>query len=508
MEPLTVSTRSITYLEFKSLFKGPTRVSLTKDSINNIKRSHHRLKLKLKEGSTIYGVNTGFGNLSHIKIDKKDLEKLQINLARSHASGVGEPLQLGIVRSVLYLKLLTFAKGYSGIRLEVAQKIIQFLNNDILPVIPQKGSVGASGDLNPLGHMTLCLIGEGEVFYKNKRISTSTALKKARIKPLILKPKEGLSLINGTQVSTAIAIKALIDGECLLKTADIAGAISVENSFSSRKVFHKKVHQIKAHPGQKISAKNIYAMLIGSEIVRSHNNCGKVQDPYSFRCIPHIHGACRDTFSHAVEMVNNEINSVSDNPIILHNGNVVNSGHFHAEHIAQAMDHLSIAFSELGAVSERRVHYFMKGIENRIPPFVTLSPGIESGYMMSHVTATALVSENKTLSHPASIDSLSTSGGQEDLVSMAPWAAYKLLNIQNNLSVILGIELIVAGAANHIASPDLNPGKGTAPILKQLKKYCFYDKGDRSLNPEIDSVSQQVQSGKLLEIISNFIGLE
>jgi len=508
MGAISVSTKTITFRQFQPFFNGPVSVRLTNDSISNINKSHKHLSIKLNEGKSIYGVNTGFGNLSHIKIDSRDLKKLQINLVRSHASGIGDPLDLGIVRTLLYLKLLTFAKGYSGVRLDVAKKIIQFINKDIIPVIPQKGSVGASGDLNPLGHMTLCLIGEGEVFFRGGRIKTKTALKQARVKPLILQPKEGLSLINGTQVSTAIAIKALLKGDNLQKMADVAGAVSVENSFSSRDVFHHEIHSLKVHPGQRISAKNVYKMLKGSEIVKSHNNCGKIQDPYSFRCIPHIHGACRDTFSHVVKMVNNEINSVSDNPIILQNGNVVNSGHFHAEHIAQSMDQLSISFSELGSISERRIHYFMKGIDDKIPPFVTNLPGIESGYMMSHVTASALASENKTLSHPASVDSLPTSGGQEDLVSMAPWSGYKLLNIQKNLSIILAIELIVGGAANRIASSSLKPGKGTGPILRQLKKYCSYNKGDRSLSPEIDSVSLQIQSGKLLKIISNYIRLE
>ena len=508
MKPLLVSTKNYTYTDFKPLFCGPVKLALTKLSERNIIRSNQLLNKKLEKGNTVYGVNTGFGNLSHIRIDEKDLMRLQINLARSHASGIGEPLELGIVRTVFYLKLLTFAKGHSGVRIDVAKKIIQFINKDILPVMPRKGSVGASGDLNPLGHMTMSLIGEGEVFYKGDRVDTSTALRRARLKPLVLYPKEGLSLINGTQISTAIAIKALIDGDNLLKIADVSGAFSVENSFSSKKVFHREVHQLKTHPGQRISAKNVFSALHGSEIVKSHMSRRKLQDPYSFRCIPHIHGACRDSFTSVVKVVNNEINSVSDNPLILHNGNIVNSGHFHAEHIAQSMDQLSISFTELGAISERRVHYFMKGVSSLIPPFVAKVPGIESGYMMAHVTSTSLASENKTLSHPASIDSLPTSGGQEDLVSMAPWAGYKVLKIQKNLSVILAIELIVAGAANQIASKEKKSGKGTVPILKQLMKYCSYDKGDRSLEPEIRVVSKQIQSGELLQIITNYMKVE
>ncbi|MBT7520439.1 MAG: aromatic amino acid lyase, partial [Candidatus Marinimicrobia bacterium] len=399
-------------------------------------------------------------------------------------------------------------KGYSGIRSAVAEKIVQFINHDILPVIPEKGSVGASGDLAPLGHMALALIGEGKVFYNGKEITTKTALSKVNIKPLVLQQKEGLSLINGTQVSTALAIKSLLDGDLLLKTADIAGALSVENSFASRKVFQKKIHALKKHPGQQSAARNVYKLLNGSKIVKSHSNCGIVQDPYSFRCIPHIHGASRDGFTRAANMIDNEINSVSDNPIVLENGDIVNSGHFHGEHLAQAMDFLAISFCELGAVSERRTHYFMKGVEGKFNLFVTKSPGVESGYMMAHVTASALVSENKTLAHPASVDSLPTSGGQEDLVSMAPWAGQKLLQIQHNLRHVLAVELLVAGAANQIASPNLTPGKGTLPTLNILKSLCKYHNGDRTLSGEIESIAKKIKCGEFVHAVTKNIILE
>jgi len=508
METLLVSTKKITYRELAPLFKGPVKVSLTKGAEKNIERSYRNLCSLLEKETTIYGVNTGFGNLSHISISAADQKQLQINLVKSHASGVGDPIDVGTVRTILFLKLMTYAKGYSGVRLILVKKIIQFINNDILPVIPIKGSVGASGDLAPLGHMALALIGEGTVYYKGKILPTRAALKKARIKPLDLGPKEGISLINGTQVSTAFAIKACVDGENLLKTADMVGALSVENSFSSRKVFRKDVHQLKDHPGQQTSAENVFKMLRGSEIVHSHSNCGKVQDPYSFRCIPHIHGACRDSFRLSASMINNEINSVSDNPLVMGDRTVLSSGHFHAEHIAQALDILAISFSEIGAISERRSHYFMKGIDSRIPPFIASNPGIDSGYMIAHVTATALASENKTLSHPASVDSLPTSGGQEDQVSMAPWAGKKLFEIQSNVSCILAIELIVAGAANFMASSRMRAGKGTAPILEMLNDHCRYDQGDRSLSSEIEEVTDLIVSGNILQEVSKSLRLE
>ena len=317
-----------------------------------------------------------------------------------------------------------------------------------------------------------------------------------------------MSLINGTQVSTALAIKSLLDGDLLLKTADIAGALSVENSFASRKVFQKKIHALKNHPGQQSAASNVYKLLNGSKIVKSHSNCGIVQDPYSFRCFPHIHGASRDGLTRAANMIDNEINSVSDNPIVLENGDIVNYGHFQGEHLAQAMDFLAISFCELGAVSERRTHFFMKGVEGKFDLFVTRSPGVESGYMIAHVTASALVSENKTLAHPASVDSLPTSGGLEDLVSMAPWAGQKLLQIQHNLRHILAVELLVAGAANQIASPNLTPGKGPLPILNILKSLCKYQNGDRTLSGEIELIAKKIKCGEFVHAVTNNIILE
>ena len=508
METLLVSTKKISYRDFIPLFNGPVKVSLTKQAEKNIEKSHQNLHLLLNGDTTIYGVNTGFGNLSNIPINKADQKLLQKNLVRSHAAGVGDPIEIGTVRAILYLKLLTYAKGYSGVRLILVKKIIQFINHDIIPYIPMKGSVGASGDLAPLGHMALSLIGEGKVFLKGKKMSTGVALKKLKIKPLELEPKEGISLINGTQVSTAFSIKACIDGEILLKTADIAGALSVENSFSSRRVFRKDIHKLKDHIGQQISAANVYKMLRGSEIVNSHTNCDKVQDPYSFRCIPHVHGASRDSFKLSTTMVNNEINSLSDNPLAMDQRTILSSAHLHAQHIAQALDIISIAFSELGAISERRIHFFMKGIDPLVPPFVAINPGIESGYMIAHVTASALASENKTLAHPASIDSLPTSGGQEDHVSMAPWAGNKLFKIQHNVGSILAIELIVAGAANSLASSDMKSGKGTAPTLKILNDHCKFAKGDRPLSFEIEQITKLILSGNILTEVSKSLKLE
>tara|TARA_B100000749_G_scaffold280616_1_gene277584 strand:- start:1221 stop:2582 length:1362 start_codon:yes stop_codon:yes gene_type:complete len=453
-------------------------------------------------------VNTGFGKLSEITIDPEEQFKLQLNLVRSHSAGVGDPMGPGLVRATLFLKLLTYVKGYSGVRPEVVNKIIKLLDNDLLPVIPEKGSAGASGDLAPLAHMALAMIGEGEMIYKGRRISARNALKKANIAPLVLHPKEGLSLVNGTQVSTALAIRSMLDSDILLRTADAIGALSVEGSLSSGDVFRASIHQLKEHQGQRVTAKNVSNLLSGSEIVASHKKCGTVQDPYSFRCIPHIHGSCRDSVGHAGDVINNEINSVSDNPVIMDNGEVAYSGHFHAEPVAQALDIIAIAMAELGAISERRTYFFMKGVGDRIPPFLATKPGVESGYMMAQVTASALVSENKTLAHPASIDSLPTSGGQEDHVSMAPWAGLKLLQIQENVRQILAIELLVASAACTLFHDGLRPGKGTAPILEHIQRMVPFHKGDRVLSGEINTLSDLIGTGKVVSLVKEVIDLE
>ena len=508
MNTIFITLKKITYLDFQPFFSGPVKVELTDEVQKNIHTSNILFKKRLDSEDVIYGVNTGFGKFSNILIDHKDQKQLQLNLVRSHSAGIGDPLELGLVRTLLFLKLLTYSKGYSGIRPEVVNIIVEFLNNDILPVIPEKGSVGASGDLAPMGHMALALIGEGEVYYNNKIMPSIEVLNLLKIKPLELYPKEGLSLINGTQVSTAIAIKTLLQGHNLLRSADIIGAISVENSFSSRNVFKKEIHLAKIHPGQRISAENIYRLLENSEIVSSHENCGKVQDPYSFRCIPHVHGASRDIFANSSDIINNEINSVSDNPLVLKDGTIVSSGHFHAEHVAQSLDSLAISMSELGAISERRTHYFMKGVDGKIEPFITKNPGIESGYMIAHVSASALASENKTLAHPASIDSISSSGGQEDLVSMAPWAGQKLLQIQKNVFLILAVELLVAGAAKNISSPNMRSGKGIDKVLKIITEDCNYLSGDRPLANEIKNLSIFIKSGNLLNQVNKISTME
>ncbi|MFQ6605797.1 MAG: histidine ammonia-lyase, partial [Fidelibacterota bacterium] len=365
-----------------------------------------------------------------------------------------------------------------------------FINHDILPVVPSQGSVGASGDLAPLSHIALALMGEGLVSFQDKIMTAQEALTATKGKVYQPAPKEGLSLINGTQVSTALAMVAVLAARTLMNQADEIAALSVEASLSSRAVFAPEIHSLKAHGGQQETARRIYDLLAGSEIVASHADCDRTQDPYSIRCVPHVHGASRDTLEFVESVILAEANSVSDNPLILPDGRIVSSGHFHGESVAQAMDALAVAMSEIGAISERRIHYFMKGIDDKIPPFLTPTPGLESGLMLAHVTATALASENKTLSHPASVDSLPSSGGQEDLVSMAPWAARKTTMILDNVRRIIAIELLTGLRAIQSFLPGLATGQGTGKIIQRVSDIIDLPSHEFSPGPVIEELER------------------
>ena len=504
MKALSITNKTCSLDYFLPCLNGPVKVRIDSDTRKSINQSHKIFLELLSNGQKIYGVTTGFGDLSSISINENDQKQLQLNLLRSHATGVGKSFDLGITRIIMVLKLINWSKGVSGVRLKFVQLLKELLNHDILPVIPRQGSVGASGDLAPLAHMALPLIGEGLVNFQERIMPAMLAMKEVGLDPIILEPKEGLSLINGTQVSTAIAIKACLEAENILEVADLSGALSVEASLSSRSVFKSDIHKLKNHPGQRIVASNIWNLLNKSEIVSSHKNCDRMQDPYSFRCIPQVHGICRENYKCVKNIVENEANSVSDNPIIMPNGKVLNSGHFHAESIAQAMDNLAIAIAEIGSIAERRIHYFMKGISDKVPSFIASNPGLESGFMTAHVTAASLVSENKVLTHPASVDSISTSGGQEDFVSMAPWAARKCLRVIDNVRNILSIELLASTTINELFHTPLKMANAFIPVLKLMKKHVHYSKTDRPLHSDIKVISQLIKSKQILNSIKNY----
>ena len=502
MEALIFSNKSVSWDDLSHLVISPGRLKISSQTKKLIKISNDALKDILKKGQLIYGVNTGFGKLSSVSIDQSDIKQLQLNLVRSHAAGIGKPFNIGIVRVAMALKILTWSKGYSGVRPKLVNQLIAMLNKDIIPLIPSLGSVGASGDLAPLSHLACAMIGEGDVIYKGKTLSSKKALHSERLKPVELNAKEGLSLINGTQVSTALGVKALFEARNLLYSADIISALTVESSLTTRQVFNSSIHKLKKHRGQNISAKNIYNLLNGSEIVSSHKDCDKVQDPYCMRCIPHIHGTSWEVFSNTEKTINNEINSISDNPLIFPNRSIRNSGHFHAEPVAQALDSLSVAISEIGAISERRIHYIMKGADGNLPMFGAVNSGLESGYMIAHVTATSLASENKTLAHPSSIDSITTSGGLEDIVSMAPWAGRSCLQIIENVRRILAIELLVSGNINHRFHQKLSSSKSLRALTLLLKQAKVLSMKDRVYSKDIEKVEDLLKKNKVFSTVN------
>lgn len=507
MATLSISDRIYRYPEFQTCLSRPQRVTLSQSSRKSIRSSNRVLRSVLESGKPIYGVNTGFGKLAQFSIGPDQQRQLQLNMIRSHSAGVGRPFGPGLTRLIMILKLMTFAKGYSGIRMDVPEHILFFLNHDILPLIPSQGSVGASGDLAPLAHLGLALIGEGEVHFQDRIMLSLLAHREVGLSQLILEAKEGIALVNGTQVSTALGIKALIEGERLLKCADVSGALSVEASLSSKAVFHSDIHRLKKHIGQQTSAKNVWNLLKNSGIVKSHDECDQIQDPYSFRCIPHVHGSSREVFSSAARIIENEANSVSDNPLVFPDGEIRNSGHFHAEPVAQALDVLTIALAEIGSISERRIHHFMKGIGEQVPPFVAAHPGVESGLMMAQITAASLVSENKTLAHPASVDSITTSGGQEDLVSMAPWAGRKCLKVVRNVAHVLAIEFLVAGTATVNFHKGLKRGAGTGSVLSFLHRHIRLDARDKPIQKEMELVAGLILDGSLLKAVNKTVKL-
>ena len=505
---ITLSGQNIiTISDLQPLYDGLTKIKVTREVKASIVKSRKILEKKISSGETIYGVNTGFGALSQHKIDEKDQEQLQLNLVRSHCAGVGRKFDEGTTRSIMFLKILNFSLGYSGVRWEVVSLLRDCLNNDILPVIPSQGSVGASGDLAPLSHLALALIGESRVTFRGRECASSKALKESGLTPLKLQAKEGLALINGTQVSSALAVEGLLRMENLLKTADLIAAVSVEATLSSRNVFKPAVHRLKKHPGQIDAAANVWNTLRKSEIVKSHEGCERVQDPYSSRCIPQVHGACRETWKSVKRIVENEIRSVSDNPLVFpDSADILNSGHFHAEAVGQASDTLAIAAAEIGGISERRVYRMMKGDDVSAPPFLAGNPGLESGYMMAQITAAALVSENKGLAFPASVDSITTENGQEDFVSMAPIAGRKLLRMIGNLEKILAIELLAALHLLDLRRP-LQPAPVTKVMRDEVRRVIPFKKSDRTLAPEIERAVELIRSRKLLSSVNSTIRL-
>jgi len=418
-----------------------------------IDRARAGIETALTSGRPLYGINTGFGKLAQTRIAPADLKTLQRNLVLSHATGVGTPLTDDVVRLVLALKIASLARGFSGVRRVVVERLLDLLNKDVLPEIPAQGSVGASGDLAPLAHMSAVLIGEGQARLNGETMSARAALTRAGLQPLDLEAKEGLALLNGTQVSTALALVNLFAAEANLEAAFIAGALSTDAVKGSDTPFDARIHEARGQRGQIVAAATLRALMAGSEIRHSHEDCSRVQDPYSIRCQPQVLGPCLDALNHAAGVFAIEANAATDNPLVFEDGAVLSGGNFHAEPVAIAADLLAIAISEMGAISERRIALLIDPALSDLPPFLVSNPGINSGFMIAHVTAAALASENKSLAHPASVDSLPTSANQEDFVSMATFAARRLTQMNANTAHILGIELLAAAEGIEFQRP-------------------------------------------------------
>ncbi|WP_340105215.1 histidine ammonia-lyase [Rhodohalobacter sp. 8-1] len=435
-------------------------ISGLKQNNSAVRNARAVVEQALNDGRTAYGINTGFGAMARQKIGPDALKQLQRNLILSHSVGTGDPIPKEISRLMMQLKVHSLGIGNSGISETTFQRLLFFLDHDMIPVIPQKGSVGASGDLAPLAHMALPLLGLGDFWdeHGNKTMPAKACLEKHNLQPIDLQAKDGLSLINGTQLMSAYGAYVLEKSLHLLKMADLIGAMSLEALQGSITPFDERIHKLRPHDGQKVSSENIRTLLVESEILESHRHCGKVQDPYSLRCIPQVHGASRDAIAHAIQTVETEINSVTDNPLVFENGDILSGGNFHGQPLALVLDYSKIALAELASISERRTYLLLEGHDG-LPKLLMEKTGINSGFMIPQYTSAALVSENKVLAHPSSVDSIPTSMGQEDHVSMGSISALHLYQIYKNVEQVLAIELFTASQALDFRKP-LKPGKG------------------------------------------------
>ncbi len=461
-----------------------------------MERSRAVVEKMIAEKQIVYGVTTGVGSLSTERIEPDKARELQLNLVRSHACGVGEPLDEAETRGLLLLRANGLALGFSGVRPVVAELLCEFLNHNLLPVVPARGSVGASGDLAPLAHVALALVGEGEVLFRG-RWKQAAALKSLRLRPLVLEAKEGLSLVNGTQGMLALGLLALRDAENLVDTADVAGALSLDALRGSPAAFDERLQRARAHRGQQITARNLLRLNRGSAIRQSHLDCPRVQDAYSLRCMPQVHGAVRDALDYARKVFEVEMNSATDNPLVFaREGEVVSGGNFHGQPLATALDLMAIALTQLGSISERRIDRMVNPLTSELPPFLTRSPGLESGFMLAQVTAAALASENKILAHPASVDTIPTSGNKEDFVSMGMTAALKLRPIRAHVTNILAIELLAACQAIDLLAP-LRTGKLAEKARALVRSVAPPLVADRPLHRDIARVRELVAQGRL-----------
>jgi len=492
----------ITFEDFIAIENNVSTITLTEKSKEQIIKSQQNVSSIITSGQTVYGINTGFGPLCDTKISEEETQQLQHNLLISHAVGVGNPIKKELSKTMLIAKAHALSKGYSGVTLDVVERILLMVKKDIIPVVPEKGSVGASGDLAPLSHLFLPLIGEGKVWDCDKIISTKEALTKHNLQPLNLSAKEGLGLINGTQFILSHALHGLKKFEYLLNLADVIGALSLEAYEGSPSPFKAELHEIRAFKGTVLVAERMRKLLEGSHIAHSHQDCGRVQDPYSLRCIPQVHGASRNAFLHLKELAEIELNSVTDNPIVISDEEAISGGNFHGQPLAMALDYATVAASELGNISDRRQYLLIEG-KYGLPKLLTESSGLNSGFMIPQYTSAALCTENKTLCFPASADSIPTSLGQEDHVSMGSISGRKFNQVLDNVERILAIELMYACQGLEFRRP-----KQTSPYLEQVfaevRKVCPKLEDDRLIGEDINNIINLLQTKSFQELIMKF----
>src|SRR6266568_1009944 len=481
-------------------------VLLAPDAREAVERARAVVNALVTSNQVSYAITTGVGKLSDVRIAGDQIRELQVNLVRSHAVGVGEPLTAAETRAMMLLRANSLSKGYSGVRPVLIDSLCEMLNRQVVPFVPSQGSVGASGDLAPLAHLALVLIGEGECLGQNgQRAPADETLRKAQIKPLLLEAKEAVSLINGTQAMLAVGTLALLTSEILADSADVIGSMTLDALRGTDVAFDERIHRARPHPGQLTSAANLRRMLEGSQLRESHRECGRVQDAYSLRCIPQVHGAVRDTLANCRQVFETEANSAVDNPLVFvssgANSDVLSGGNFHGEPVAFALDFLAIALGALAGISERRIERLVNPALNEgLPPFLAPGAGLNSGFMMPQVTAAALVSENKVLAHPASVDSITTSGNKEDYVSMGMTAALKLRRIVENTRNVLAIEAIAAAQALDFVAP-LKTGKRGQKAYDAIRSVCATMEKDRVMYGDFAKVAALIEGGSLTEVL-------
>lgn len=486
---------------------GEVKLEIHPDSLAKMHKSRQVIVDIVKKGKPVYGINTGFGALASMQIADKDLGQLQYNLIRSHCTGVGKPFNREVTRAIMLSRANCLIQGYSGVTPETIQLLLEFINHNINPVIPEKGSVGASGDLAPLSHVALALIGEGEVEYQGKVVRSDFAIHQIGLEPAVLGPKDGLALINGTSVMLALGCLALVEAKKLVKQADIIACLTLDAVRGTASAFDERISMLKPQPGQVDVSSNLLKIIKGSEIVVSHKEDGKVQDPYSLRCIPQVHGACRQTLRHTEEVLSIELNSVTDNPLVfIDTGDVISGGNFHGEALALTMDYLAMGLAEICNIAERRVEKMMNPHFSDLPAFLTKNSGLNSGLMIAHVTMAALASENKYLCHPASVDSIPTSTDKEDHVSMGVTSGRKLHEVVANVQYGLAIELL----CNTQGLGFLRPLK-TSPALEKVytlvRKHVEPIEDDRIFHKDIENLTRLIRTEEIIKEVESITGV-